>query len=118
MGMQAMTKSGAIDFIKVDIEGEEKQLFEDRASWPALCEVRCIATEIHGWIAGAEEAFNTFLKVFIRYSCFVCLGSGVLVCVAMYSGTRISPFLCDFWFEFFVCTGSFNAKCLLFDIIL
>lgn len=62
-GVQAMTKSGVIDFIKIDIEGEEKQIFEDRASWPALCEVRCIATEIHGWIQGAEEALKTFLTV-------------------------------------------------------
>jgi hypothetical protein len=61
--MQAMTKSGTIDFIKIDIEGEEKQLFKDRSSWPILCEIRCIATEIHGWVAGAEEAFSTFLRV-------------------------------------------------------
>ena len=79
--MQAMTKSGTIDFIKVDIEGEEKQLFQDRASWPALCEVRCIATEIHGWISGAEEALNTFLKVrrlFVRNMHHSCIPSALL----------------------------------------
>ena len=62
--MQNMSKSGHIDFLKLDIEGQEKYILEDKDSWPVLCTVRCMAAEVHDRLeAGATEALQTFLAV-------------------------------------------------------
>lgn len=72
MLMQKMSKSGKIDFMKIDIEGYEKEIFPDVASWPVMCEMRCIAAEIHDWFEpGCSDALNKFLQVLI--SSFVVL---------------------------------------------
>ena len=62
--MQKMSRNGRIDFMKIDIEGYEKEIFTDEASWPVLCEMRCIAAELHDWfIPGCADALNKFLNV-------------------------------------------------------
>lgn len=50
------------DWIKIDIEGEEKQLFNDESSCLVLCEARCIMMELHDFITpGCQAAFDAFL---------------------------------------------------------
>lgn len=62
--VQKMTKNSRIDLLKIDIEGYEKEIFSDEASWPVLYEMRCIAAEIHDWFApGCSDALNHFLQV-------------------------------------------------------
>lgn len=62
--MQAMTRSGRFDFIKMDVEGEEKQLLKDPASHAVLCEALCIFMELHErFQPGCVEAFRIFLQV-------------------------------------------------------
>lgn len=64
MRVQDMTKSGRIDLLKLDIEGQELHIFNDKASWPALCEVRCMAAEVHEWLVkGSAGALEHFLEV-------------------------------------------------------
>jgi hypothetical protein len=59
-----MTTSGRIDFIKIDIEGQEVHIFNDRKSWPTLCQVRCMAAEVHEWLVqGSADALENFLEV-------------------------------------------------------
>lgn len=59
-----MTRSGRIDLIKIDIEGQEMHIFNDVASWPTLCEVRCMAAEVHEWLVpGSADALEYFLEV-------------------------------------------------------
>lgn len=61
--IKKMSKSGKIDFMKIDIEGYEKEIFPDVASWPVMCEMRCIAAEIHDWFEpGCSDALNKFLQ--------------------------------------------------------
>lgn len=62
--MQGMTSQGRIDFLKLDIEGQEKFVLEDQESWPALCKVRCMAAEVHDRIEpGCSTALANFLAV-------------------------------------------------------
>ena len=62
--MQKMSRNGRIDFMKIDIEGYEREIFSDEASWPVLCEMRCIAAEVHDWfLPGCSAALNKFLQV-------------------------------------------------------
>ena len=62
--VQAMTKSGRFDFIKMDVEGEEKQLLKDPASHEVLCQALCIFMELHErFEPGCVEAFRVFLQV-------------------------------------------------------
>lgn len=50
--------------MKIDIEGYEREIFSDEASWPVLCEMRCIAAEVHDWfLPGCSAALNKFLQV-------------------------------------------------------
>ena len=59
-----MTRSGRIDLLKLDIEGQELHIFNDVASWPALCEVRCMAAELHEWLVkGSAASLERFLEV-------------------------------------------------------
>lgn len=45
-----------IDILKIDIEGAEKEVFENAASW--IDKVGVIAIEIHNWRPGAPEAVD------------------------------------------------------------
>jgi FkbM family methyltransferase len=42
---QAHSPTGRFDFIKLDVEGEEKQVLSDPASRAVLCEARCLFME-------------------------------------------------------------------------
>ena len=44
--LQAVARSGRFDFIKLDIEGEEKRILSDAASRAVLCEATCIFMEV------------------------------------------------------------------------
>jgi hypothetical protein len=62
--VQTMTKSGRFDFIKLDVEGEEKRLLKDPSSHEVLCEALCIFMELHErFEPGCVEAFRVFLQV-------------------------------------------------------
>jgi hypothetical protein len=64
--MQKMSKSGRIDFMKIDIEGYEKEIFPDQSQWPVLCGMRCIVAELHDWmVPGCADALNVFLQVLV-----------------------------------------------------
>lgn len=70
--MQGMSTYERIDFLKLDIEGQEKYILEDEASWPVLCDVRCIAAEVHEVIEpGATDALEDFLTVCSQTLCHV-----------------------------------------------
>lgn len=70
--MQSMSIYGTIDFLKLDIEGQEKYIFEDEKSWPVLCGVRCMAAEVHEKLApGATRALEDFISVCPPFSAFV-----------------------------------------------
>ena len=57
-----MTASQRFDFIKLDIEGEEKALLWDPASVAALCRARCIFIELHGrFTPGVDAAWDHFV---------------------------------------------------------
>jgi hypothetical protein len=43
--LQAHSPTGRFDFIKLDIEGEEKQVLSDPASRAVLCEATCLFME-------------------------------------------------------------------------
>ena len=61
--MQARTRSGRMDFLKIDIEGAEKYLLEEDESIAVLCEARCIFMELHErYSPGAEAAYDAFLE--------------------------------------------------------
>jgi hypothetical protein len=67
MGMLVQEASGVdrFDFIKIDIEGVEKELLEDTdpETRKILCEARCIFAELHDrYIQGCEAAFQSFAK--------------------------------------------------------
>lgn len=52
----------ALDFIKLDIEGEEKNILVDPPSIEVLCEAACIFMELHDRIEpGCTAAFDEFL---------------------------------------------------------
>jgi hypothetical protein len=62
--VQKMTKVGKFDFIKLDVEGEEKQILQDPSSHEVLCEASCVFMELHDrFEPGCTEAFNAFLQV-------------------------------------------------------
>lgn len=62
--VQSMTRSGRFDFIKLDVEGEEKSLLKDPSSQEVLCEASCIFMELHErFEPGCIEAFRIFLQV-------------------------------------------------------
>jgi FkbM family methyltransferase len=55
-------RSQQLDFIKLDIEGMERDLLLEGASRRVLCQARCIFMELHDRYApGASTAFNDFL---------------------------------------------------------
>ena len=61
--MQAMAASGTLDFIKLDIEGAEKQLLDEQASRDTLCQARCLFMELHDRYApGCTRSFQSFMK--------------------------------------------------------
>lgn len=62
LSMQALSRTGRFDFIKIDIEGEERQILSDPASRAVLCEAVCIFMELHDRFApGCSNAFRAFL---------------------------------------------------------
>jgi hypothetical protein len=62
--MQGMTRFGRIDFLKLDIEGQEKSILEDEDSWPVLCQLRCMAAELHDNLEpGTTDSLEHFLRV-------------------------------------------------------
>jgi hypothetical protein len=57
-----MSRAKHFDFIKLDIEGEEKRLLEDPPSMQVLCATRCIFMELHErFEPGCINAFRNFL---------------------------------------------------------
>jgi hypothetical protein len=76
--VQAMTKSGKFDFIKLDVEGEEKQLLKDPSSHEVLCEAICIFMEVRLFIHFAAfwiSHFGTY-----PYHCLTILHACCLHC--------------------------------------
>lgn len=62
--MQGMSRFERIDFLKLDIEGQEKFILEDEESWPVLCAVRCMAAEVHDNLEpGSTASLEHFLAV-------------------------------------------------------
>jgi hypothetical protein len=61
--LQEKSAHNVIDVMKLDVEGAEKIIFEDAKSWPTLCSLRCLSAELHGWVQGARESWQNFLKV-------------------------------------------------------
>ena len=96
-----MTKSGRIDLLKLDIEGQELHLFTDVASWPALCEVRCMAAEVHEWLVkGSAASLERFLEVRLP----------VLPVISSFSLTETQKIVLNIH-NFSVCTGTTGACC-------
>jgi hypothetical protein len=59
--MQKLANS-TLDFVKLDIEGEEKNVLKDPASVEVLCNAICIFMELHDrFEPGCTAAFNSFL---------------------------------------------------------
>lgn len=59
--MQEMA-GAQLDFIKLDVEGEEKFILEDEPSVAVLCEAICVFMETHDrFVPGCTAAFNAFL---------------------------------------------------------
>ena len=51
-----------LDFVKLDIEGEEKNILVDPPSIEVLCEAACIFMELHDRLEpGCTAAFDDFL---------------------------------------------------------
>jgi Methyltransferase FkbM domain len=60
--MQGQAHNGRLDFIKLDIEGAEKQILDDPGSREILCHARCIFMELHdSFQDGCTQSFQTFL---------------------------------------------------------
>jgi hypothetical protein len=58
-----MVESRRLDFIKLDIETEEKRILVDPPSVAVLCEAICIFMELHERMeVGCEAAFKSFLR--------------------------------------------------------
>jgi FkbM family methyltransferase len=67
----------AIDILKIDIEGSEKELFEsDFETWMPKCKV--IIIELHDRLK--EGASKSFFKALIRYNFSVCPMNENLIC--------------------------------------
>ena len=62
-GGRAQALAGApLDFIKLDVEGEEKAILEDAASVAVLCGALCVFLETHDrFVPGCSAAFDAFL---------------------------------------------------------
>jgi Methyltransferase FkbM domain len=60
--VQRHSPTGRFDFIKLDIEGAELEIFNDKASHAVLCEAKCFFMELHKWRKGSRKAFNGFLR--------------------------------------------------------
>ena len=59
--MQDMARAKTFDFIKLDIEGEEKHILTDPPSAEVLCAARCIFMELHErFEPGCKAAFDAF----------------------------------------------------------
>ena len=61
--LQLMAANGAFDFIKLDIEGAEKELLDEEASRTVLCQARCLFMEVHERFApGVGASLAAFLE--------------------------------------------------------
>ena len=61
--LQLMAANGALDFIKLDIEGAEKELLDEEASRTVLCQARCLFMEVHERYApGVGASLAAFLE--------------------------------------------------------
>jgi Methyltransferase FkbM domain len=61
-GVQDLAVSKRLDFIKIDIEGEERDILNEPASREVLCDANCVFMELHErYAAGAEEALRAFI---------------------------------------------------------
>lgn len=78
--VQEQSRYKRFDFIKLDIEGEEKQLLRDRASIDVLCEARCIFMEVRACDHACPQsryarrvALRTTARVFVHLVASSCL---------------------------------------------
>jgi hypothetical protein len=85
--MQAVQKlaNSTLDFIKLDIEGEEKNVLKDPASRDVLCNAICIFMELHDrFEPGCTESFKSFLtagcKSGDRFEQVEATGEYIIVC--------------------------------------
>ena len=59
--MQEMTREKRFDFVKIDIEGEEKQILRDPETAKVLCQANCIFMELHDrFEPGCKESWQHF----------------------------------------------------------
>jgi hypothetical protein len=62
--VQALTDAKQFDFIKLDVEGEEKYLMKDDESKAQMCATMCLFMELHErFVPGSEANFDAFIKV-------------------------------------------------------
>jgi hypothetical protein len=60
--LQDRTAEKKFDFIKLDIEGAEKEVLADESSCRVLCKAICILMETHDrFVPGSKAAFDTFI---------------------------------------------------------
>ena len=83
--LQELSRTGTIDLIKLDIEGEEKRVMVDPPSIEVLCEAICIFMELHERLeAGCWAAFDSFLAggcpTGDRFERVVTTGEYILIC--------------------------------------
>lgn len=76
---------GAFDFIKMDIEGEERWILPDAPSREVLCGAQCLFMELHErFEPGCDDAFATFMASGCprgrRFAHVVTTGEYILVC--------------------------------------
>ena len=63
MCVQRLAAHQKIDFIKLDIEGAEKLIFEDSKSREVLCNATCLFVELHDrYEDGCTTAFERMLS--------------------------------------------------------
>jgi Methyltransferase FkbM domain len=61
--VQDLATSKRLDFIKIDIEGEERDVFNEPESREVLCNAICIFVELHErYAVGAEDALRAFVE--------------------------------------------------------
>jgi hypothetical protein len=57
-----MSRAKHFDFIKIDIEGEEKQILRDPPTIAVLCAANCIFMELHDrFEPGCQASFDFFM---------------------------------------------------------
>lgn len=61
-----MANNHVLDFIKLDIEGAEKELMDEEASRTVMCQARCIFMELHERYAPGTEAC---MRAFVEHGC-------------------------------------------------